>query len=110
VCPQLHSWADELAALEELHRWHFAKVHVDLFEAVYASRFHVHVPCANFKPLKDQIRITKMKEALSLKDQFPGFTDFTVRLAQQRLASSSFNLNIKRVQIYSIAHSRGKRC
>lgn len=34
-----------------------------------------------------------------LKDQFPRFTDLTIKLAQQRLASSSFNLGIKQVRI-----------
>jgi hypothetical protein len=85
-----HLCADELASLEELHLWHTSKVHVDLFEFVYASRFHVHIPCSKFKPLKNQIRITKTKEMLfKLKDQFHRFTDLTLKLAEQRLASSS---------------------
>jgi kinetochore protein Spc7/SPC105 len=85
-----HSCADELASLEQLHLWHTSRVHADLFEFVYASRFHVHIPCSKFKPLKNQIRITKTKGMLlKLKDQFHRFTDLTIKLAEQRLASSS---------------------
>ncbi len=85
-----HSCADELATLEQLHLWHTANVHADLFEFVYASRFNVHIPCLNFKPLKNRIRITKTKEMLSkVKDQFPRFTDLTIKVAQQRVALSS---------------------
>jgi kinetochore protein Spc7/SPC105 len=90
--------ADELASLEQLHLWHTATVHADLFEFVYASRFHVHVPCTKFKPLKDQIQIAKTKEmVVILKDQFPRFTDLTIKAAQHRLASSPTNLGIKQV-------------
>ncbi|KAI0257325.1 Spc7 kinetochore protein-domain-containing protein [Lactifluus subvellereus] len=89
---------DELAALEDLHLWHISRVHADLFEFVYASRFHVHIPCVKFKPLKDQIRITKTKEMLlRFKDQFPRFTDLSIKVAQQRLASSFSNLSIKQI-------------
>jgi hypothetical protein len=85
-----HSRADELASLEQLHLWHTSKVHADLFEFVYASRFHVHIPCSKFKPLRNQIRITKTKEMLfKLKDPFHRFTDLTIKLAERRLASSS---------------------
>jgi hypothetical protein len=85
-----HSCADELASLEQLHLWHTSQVHADLFEFVYASRFHVHIPCSKFKPLRNQIRITKTKEMLfKLKDQFHRFTDLTIKLAERRLASSS---------------------
>ncbi|KAI0004111.1 Spc7 kinetochore protein-domain-containing protein [Russula compacta] len=89
---------DELASLEGLHLWHTTRVHAELFEFVYASRFHVHIPCVKFKPLMDRIRIAKTKEMpLILKDQFPRLTDLTVNVAQQRLASSSSDLNIKQI-------------
>jgi hypothetical protein len=93
--------ADELAALEQLHLWHTSRVHADLFEFVYASRFNVHIPCVKFKPLKDQIRITRTKEMLlRSKDQFSCFTDLTIKVAQQRLAASSSNLSIKQVRAH----------
>ncbi|KAI0308028.1 Spc7 kinetochore protein-domain-containing protein [Multifurca ochricompacta] len=89
---------DELASLEELHLWRTTRVHADLFELVYASRFHVHIPCAMFKPLKDQIRIAKTKEMLlRAKDQFPRLTDLTIKVAQQRLASSPSHLGIRQI-------------
>ena len=103
--------ADELASLEELHLWHTSTVHADLFEFVYASRFHVRIPCTKFKPLKDQIQISKTKEMLTkLKDQFPRFTDLTITAAQQRLASSPSNLGIRQVNrfILNVAGSDGK--
>jgi len=57
-----------------------ATVRPELFEFVYTSRFHVHVPCAKSKPLKLPIRITKTKEMLfKEKDQFPCFTDLTIQ-------------------------------
>jgi hypothetical protein len=90
--------ADELAALEQLHLFHISRVNADVWEFVYASRFHVHIPCVDFKPLKDQIRITKTKEMLLKKDQFPRFTNLTIEVPQQRLASSPLNLGIKQVK------------
>ncbi|KAH9982703.1 Spc7 kinetochore protein-domain-containing protein [Lactifluus volemus] len=80
---------DELAALEQLHLFHISRVNADVWEFVYASRFHVHIPCVDFKPLKDQIRITKTKEMLLRKISF--------RVPQQRLASSPLNLGIKQI-------------
>ena len=99
--------ADELAALEQLHLWHIRRVNADVWEFVYASRFHVHIPCVKFKPLKDQIRITKTKEMLfRSKDQFPRFTDLTIKVAQQRLTSSPLNLGIKQVKGFPhVAHT-----
>ena len=88
---------EELAALEELHLWHTSRVQPDLYEFVYASRFHVHIPCVGFKPLKNQIRITKAKDMLLRpKDQFPHFTDLMIQVAQQRFVSSP-NVGIKQV-------------
>jgi hypothetical protein len=89
---------EELASLEELHLWHTSRVQPDLYEFVYASRFHVHIPCVGFKPLKNQIRITKAKDMpLRPKDQFPRFTDLMMQVAQQRFVSSP-NVGIKQVQ------------
>ncbi|KAH9178909.1 hypothetical protein EDB89DRAFT_2063822 [Lactarius sanguifluus] len=88
---------EELASLEELHLWHTSRIQPDLFEFVYASRFRVHIPCVGFKPLRGQIRIAKTEDMpLRLKDQFPRFTDLTIQVAQQRLASSP-NLGIKQI-------------
>ncbi|KAI9462336.1 Spc7 kinetochore protein-domain-containing protein [Lactarius psammicola] len=79
---------EELASLEALHLWHTTRVQPDQFEFVYASRFHVSVPCVGFKPLKNQIRITKTKDMpLRVKDQFPRFTDLMIQVAQQRFVS-----------------------
>jgi len=100
-----HPRADELAALEALHLWHTATVCPELFEFVYASRFHVHVPCARFDPLKDQIRITKTKEMLKQKDQFPRFTDLTIQVAQQRLAAFPSDLSAKHVRFFNLPPS-----
>ncbi|KAH9952834.1 hypothetical protein BC827DRAFT_1245070 [Russula dissimulans] len=73
----------ELASLEELHLWYTTTLHADLFEFVYASHFHVHIPCALFRPLKDQIRISRAKDmSFKLKDQFPCFTDLSIQVAQ----------------------------
>jgi hypothetical protein len=99
--------ADELTSLEQLHLWHTSKVHADLFEFVYASRFHVHIPCSRFKPLKNQIRITKTKEMLfRLKDQFHRFTDLTIKLAEQRLASSSSIKHVRNRFLKNLAVAR----
>jgi hypothetical protein len=88
----------ELASLEELHLWHISRAQPDLFEFVYASRFRVHVPCVGFKPLKNQIRITKTKEMLlGRKDQFPRFTDLMIQVGEQRFVSFP-DVGIKKVQ------------
>ena len=88
---------EELASLEELHLWHISRVQPDLFEFVYASRFRVHIPCVGFKPLKNQIRITKTKEMLhERKDQFPRFTDLMIQVAEQRFVSYP-DVGIKKV-------------
>ena len=92
----------ELAALEELHLWHTTRIQPDLFEFEYASRFHVHIPCVGFKPLKNQIQITKTKDMpLKLKDQFPRFTDMMVQVGQQRFVSSP-NVGIRQVRICDV--------
>ncbi|KAI0274874.1 Spc7 kinetochore protein-domain-containing protein [Gloeopeniophorella convolvens] len=89
---------DELASLEDLHLWHASKVHTDLFEFVYASRFEVRIPSAKFKPLKDQIQISKTKDMpLKFKDQFPRFTDLAIKVAQQRLATSPSELGVRQI-------------
>lgn len=85
--------------MEELHLWHTSRVQPDLFEFIYASRFHVHISCVGFKPLKSQIRITKTKDMpLKLKDQFPRFTDLMIQVGQQRVVSSPDVLGIRQVR------------
>jgi hypothetical protein len=102
--PDLHSCPDELATLEQLHLWHTARGNRDLFDMIYASRFRVHIPCANFKPLKNQIRIERTKEMVfKQKDQFPRFTDLCIQVAQQRIASSPPKLGIKQVMIVCLS-------
>ncbi|KAF8272946.1 Spc7 kinetochore protein-domain-containing protein [Lactarius quietus] len=88
---------EEIASLEELHLWHTSRVQPDLFEFVYASHFHVHVPCVGFKPLMSQIRITKANDMpVRPKDQFPRFTDLMIQVAQQRFVSSP-DVGIKKI-------------
>ncbi len=95
---------EELASLEALHLWHTSRVQADLFEFIYASRFHVYIPCVEYKPLKDQIRITKTKDKRhGLKDQFPRFTDFTIQVAHQQFASFS-GLGVKQVR-FALSHA-----
>ncbi|KAI0052899.1 Spc7-domain-containing protein [Auriscalpium vulgare] len=89
---------DELAALEALHLWHTAKIQPDLFEFVYASRFHVSVPCVKFRPIVSDIRIARTADMpLKFKDAFPRLTELTVRLAQQRVRAAPADTSVRRV-------------
>ncbi|KAH8978864.1 hypothetical protein EDB86DRAFT_2990236 [Lactarius hatsudake] len=68
-----------------------------IYSNLYMPLASVFTFLVGFKPLKGQIRIAKTEDMpLRLKDQFPRFTDLTIQVAQQRLASSP-NLGIKQI-------------
>ena len=59
------------------------KVNADLFEFVYASLFHVSIPCKNFIPTVSNIRITRFgKSSTRHKDDFPKLSAFLLKTAQ----------------------------
>ena len=63
---------DELEALENLHSWRCVRLTPDAVELVYASRYHVTVPCARFKPIPPRVTVQKVKDFLSKdRDAFP---------------------------------------
>jgi kinetochore protein Spc7/SPC105 len=73
----------ELEALEELHMFRITKVNADLFEFVYASLFHVSIPCKNFIPTVSNISITRFgKASTRYKDDFPKLSAFFLKTAQ----------------------------
>src|SRR5271163_1337079 len=73
----------ELEALEELHMFRATKVNADLFEYVYASLFHVSIPCKKFIPTPSTISITRFRKASTrYKDDFPKLSAFLLKTAQ----------------------------
>lgn len=73
----------ELEALEELHMFRITKVNADLFEYVYASLFHVSIPCKNFIPTLSAVSITRFNKASTrYKDDFPKLSAFLLKTAQ----------------------------
>ena len=59
------------------------KVNADLFEFVYASLFHVSIPCKNFIPTVSHINITRFgKASTRYKDDFPKLSAFLLKTAQ----------------------------
>ena len=73
----------ELEALEDLHNFRTTKVNADLFEYVYASLFHVSIPCKKFIPKVSTISITRYgKASTRYKDDFPKLSAFFLKTAQ----------------------------
>ena len=59
------------------------KVNADLFEFVYASLFHISIPCQNFFPNVSNISITRFGNASTrYKDDFPKLSAFLLETAQ----------------------------
>ncbi|CDO75877.1 hypothetical protein BN946_scf184672.g10 [Trametes cinnabarina] len=89
---------DELEALQDLHLWQPLKHTADLVDFVYASKYHVSLPCRKYKPILGQTTITRTKQAkLKERDAFPHFTDLIVRTARTLIADSDEKLELKQV-------------
>ncbi|KAL7285776.1 hypothetical protein ACG7TL_000885 [Trametes sanguinea] len=89
---------DELEALCDLHLWRPLKHTANLIEFVYASKYHVSLPCKNYKPVLQQATIMRTKQAkLKERDAFPHFTDLIIRTARSLLTESDEKLEIKQV-------------
>ncbi|EIW64941.1 uncharacterized protein TRAVEDRAFT_68623 [Trametes versicolor FP-101664 SS1] len=89
---------DELEALQDLHLWRAVKHTPDLVEFLYASKYHVTLPCRNFKPVLSQATIVRTKQSrLKERDAFPQFTDLVVKTAGVLLAERNEKLEIKQV-------------
>ncbi|RDB29117.1 hypothetical protein Hypma_015188 [Hypsizygus marmoreus] len=77
---------DELEALEDLHMFRTTKVHGDLFEYVYASRFRVSIPCKNFVPVVKRVDVIRVDNARTkVKDNFPRLSDFLLHMAKEQI-------------------------
>ncbi|KAI0666330.1 Spc7 kinetochore protein-domain-containing protein [Trametes maxima] len=89
---------DELEALQDLHLWRTAKHTLDLVEFVYAAKYHVSLPCKDYKPVFGQATVVRTKQAkLKERDAFPQFTDLVVRTARNLVAECGETLEIKQV-------------
>ncbi|KAI0374510.1 hypothetical protein BV20DRAFT_1033319 [Pilatotrama ljubarskyi] len=89
---------DELEALQDLHLWRPVKHTRDLVEFIYASKYHVSLPCRNYKPILSQATVIRNKQAkLKERDAFPQFTDLVVRTARSLIVDADEQLDIKQV-------------
>ncbi|KAF8168234.1 Spc7 kinetochore protein-domain-containing protein [Crassisporium funariophilum] len=88
---------DELAALEDLHMFRITKVNSDIFEYVYASLFHVSIPCKNFTPKVTEINISRFRKANTrYKDDFPQLSSFLLGTAKQLIVEGD-DLTVREV-------------
>ncbi|KAF9568515.1 hypothetical protein CPC08DRAFT_625217 [Agrocybe pediades] len=72
----------ELEVLEDLHMCRITKVNSKLFEYVYASLFHVSIPCDGFIPNMTKVNITRYgKQSTRYKDDFPQLSAFLLNAA-----------------------------
>ena len=66
------------------------KVNADLFEFVYASLFHVSIPCKRFIPTVSNISITRFgKASTRYRDDFPKLSTFLLKTAQWFISESN---------------------
>ncbi|EKM60780.1 uncharacterized protein PHACADRAFT_168096 [Phanerochaete carnosa HHB-10118-sp] len=76
----------ELETLEDLHSWRVTKISPDLFEFLYATRYHVTVPCVNFRPEFDKTIVVQTAESkLKERDPFLAFTQLMIANARHVL-------------------------
>jgi len=67
-----------------------AKVNADLFEYVYASLFHVSIPCKKFVPAVSAVSITRYgKASTRYKDNFPKLSAFLLKTAEWLVSESN---------------------
>ncbi|KAG6329815.1 hypothetical protein ID866_9275, partial [Astraeus odoratus] len=73
----------ELEAIQNLHMLAITKVQVDLFEFVYASCYHVSIPCARYQPLAGNIQITRLPDVKTkYKEAFPALSSLVLQTAK----------------------------
>jgi kinetochore protein Spc7/SPC105 len=89
----------ELEALEDLHMLRITKVNDNLFEYIYASTFLVSIPCADFHPIVNKVRIIRSgKGQTRYKDEFPKLSTFLLASANH-LINEGEDLNVREVRI-----------
>jgi len=63
------------------------KVHAELFEFIYASQFHVSLPCVQFRPIVEDVDIRMVDATRSrFKDAYPQLSFFWLRTAREQIA------------------------
>lgn len=73
------------------------KVNPDLFEYIYASLFHVSIPCKKYIPDPSRISITRYgKASTRYRDDFPKLSAFLLKTAQ-RLVSEGGEMTVREV-------------
>ena len=90
--------------MEDLHLWHLSKLSSDLVELVYASKYHLVMPCTNYTPVRSQVQIQRTEQSkLKERDPFPAFTELTVKTARSLVADSKEQLGLKQVRLCAAA-------
>ncbi|PIL30949.1 hypothetical protein GSI_07118 [Ganoderma sinense ZZ0214-1] len=88
----------ELEALEDLHLWHATKLSPDLVEFIYASKYHVSIPCTRYTPVCSHVQVRKTEQTkMQEKDSFPHFTELVVKTAHKIVTESQEKLSLKQV-------------
>ncbi|KAF8905455.1 Spc7 kinetochore protein-domain-containing protein [Gymnopilus junonius] len=87
----------ELEALEDLHMCRITKVHADIFEYIYASQFHISIPCKHFVPIVTKVTISRSgHQHARHKDDFPRLSAFLMHAAQ-RLIADGDDLTVREI-------------
>ncbi|KAF9072774.1 Spc7 kinetochore protein-domain-containing protein [Rhodocollybia butyracea] len=83
TCAEVFRLKNELQTLEDLHMFHISKVQSDLFEYIYASEYHVIIPCRDYLPLTERIQILRLAEIVQrLADFWSSTTQIRAQLRQ----------------------------
>ncbi|KIK70415.1 hypothetical protein GYMLUDRAFT_65648 [Collybiopsis luxurians FD-317 M1] len=83
---------NELEALEDIHMFHVIKARSNVFEYVYASEYHVVIPCRNYSPLTSQIDIVSLPEMRArFKDDLPSLSSFLLNAAKEYIRGSELS-------------------
>ncbi|KAE9409333.1 hypothetical protein BT96DRAFT_589066 [Gymnopus androsaceus JB14] len=101
---------NELKALEDLHMFHVSKVQSDTFEYIYASEYHVIIPCRDYYPVTKEIDILRLPEMRTKsKDSFPRLTSFLLSAAKEHVRRSKASTVRHIVQVLADFWSSGKQ-
>jgi hypothetical protein len=72
---------DKLEGIQDLHMWKATKVNARMAQFLYAGRFSISIPCANFAPIASRVAIDRLPLPGKRQDPFPALSDLTLKAA-----------------------------